>query len=272
MRPASNTNQREAAYGAWVEPPARRASTPPPASHEQAHTPSAQPPRTSSVGAPPQARTSSAQPPRTRSVGGPSQAGGAGGGAWGSSTTAYWLENPESASSVMMGGLGVLPGQPVPSAGREGNSYSNGTPTRSSHLASQPPPPLQHHEHHHHQQQQQRGSQVATSAASLGRASSDAGPVRRDSSAQPAASPARASALKSRNQADGFGKVYKGTLMDGTYIAVKQLDPTSLQGDREFYSEVAHLMRLRHQNLVSMMGMVLITPDANFDISYGIRF
>ncbi|GAX84415.1 hypothetical protein CEUSTIGMA_g11836.t1 [Chlamydomonas eustigma] len=53
----------------------------------------------------------------------------------------------------------------------------------------------------------------------------------------------------------GFGKVYRGTLLDGTDVAVKRLDPLSLQGDREFYAEVGMLTRLRHPNLVCIMGM-----------------
>ncbi|CAH1434481.1 unnamed protein product [Lactuca virosa] len=35
----------------------------------------------------------------------------------------------------------------------------------------------------------------------------------------------------------GFGVVYRGTLSDGTVIAVKQLSQTSNQGDREFVNE-----------------------------------
>ena len=53
----------------------------------------------------------------------------------------------------------------------------------------------------------------------------------------------------------GFGKVFRGTLLDGTEIAVKALDPLSLQGDREYYAEIALLTKLRHPNLVCIMGM-----------------
>lgn len=36
----------------------------------------------------------------------------------------------------------------------------------------------------------------------------------------------------------GFGKVYLGTLADGTKVAVKMLSQTSKQGYREFQAEV----------------------------------
>ena len=36
----------------------------------------------------------------------------------------------------------------------------------------------------------------------------------------------------------GFGKVYLGTLQDGTKVAVKLLSPTSKQGYKEFQSRL----------------------------------
>ncbi|XP_057982622.1 serine/threonine-protein kinase PBS1 isoform X2 [Malania oleifera] len=53
----------------------------------------------------------------------------------------------------------------------------------------------------------------------------------------------------------GFGSVYKGQLKStGQVVAVKKLNPTGLQGDKEFLVEVLMLSLLRHPNLVSMFG------------------
>jgi serine/threonine protein kinase len=38
----------------------------------------------------------------------------------------------------------------------------------------------------------------------------------------------------------GFGKVYLGTLQDQTQVAVKMLSPSSVQGYKEFQSEVRY--------------------------------
>ncbi|XP_073061339.1 probable LRR receptor-like serine/threonine-protein kinase At1g07650 isoform X1 [Primulina eburnea] len=52
----------------------------------------------------------------------------------------------------------------------------------------------------------------------------------------------------------GFGSVYKGTLLDGTLIAVKQLSSKSKQGNREFVNEVGIISGLQHPNLVKLYG------------------
>uniref|UniRef100_A0A6M2F083 non-specific serine/threonine protein kinase n=1 Tax=Populus davidiana TaxID=266767 RepID=A0A6M2F083_9ROSI len=53
----------------------------------------------------------------------------------------------------------------------------------------------------------------------------------------------------------GFGKVYKGTLPNsGTPIAVKRFCHESKQGLREFSTEIASIGRLRHKNLVRLLG------------------
>ncbi|XP_073149838.1 probable LRR receptor-like serine/threonine-protein kinase At1g07650 isoform X2 [Henckelia pumila] len=52
----------------------------------------------------------------------------------------------------------------------------------------------------------------------------------------------------------GFGCVYKGTLLDGTLIAVKQLSSKSKQGNREFVNEVGIISGLQHPNLVKLYG------------------
>lgn len=52
----------------------------------------------------------------------------------------------------------------------------------------------------------------------------------------------------------GFGWVFKGKLKDGLKVAVKQHKPASLQGEKEFKSEVHVLSQARHQNLVMLLG------------------
>ncbi|VVA99811.1 unnamed protein product [Arabis nemorensis] len=53
----------------------------------------------------------------------------------------------------------------------------------------------------------------------------------------------------------GFGKVYKGTLLTSNMdIAVKKVSHDSRQGMREFIAEIATIGRLRHPNLVRLLG------------------
>ncbi|KAK1312120.1 putative LRR receptor-like serine/threonine-protein kinase [Acorus calamus] len=52
----------------------------------------------------------------------------------------------------------------------------------------------------------------------------------------------------------GYGKVYKGILADGTIVAIKRAQEGSLQGSKEFYTEIELLSRLHHRNLVSLLG------------------
>ncbi|KAM0864691.1 hypothetical protein ACQ4PT_043758 [Festuca glaucescens] len=51
----------------------------------------------------------------------------------------------------------------------------------------------------------------------------------------------------------GFGCVYRGSLRSTT-VAIKLLHPESLQGQSEFNQEVAVLSRVRHPNLVTLIG------------------
>jgi serine/threonine protein kinase len=52
----------------------------------------------------------------------------------------------------------------------------------------------------------------------------------------------------------GYGKVYKGSLADGTVVAIKRAREGSLQGKKEFLTEIELLSRLHHRNLVSLIG------------------
>uniref|UniRef100_A0A0E0JXR3 non-specific serine/threonine protein kinase n=1 Tax=Oryza punctata TaxID=4537 RepID=A0A0E0JXR3_ORYPU len=52
----------------------------------------------------------------------------------------------------------------------------------------------------------------------------------------------------------GFGPVYKGTLANGTTVAVKKLSSQSSQGNREFLNEIGIISALRHPNLVRLFG------------------
>ncbi|KAI5679821.1 hypothetical protein M9H77_01048 [Catharanthus roseus] len=52
----------------------------------------------------------------------------------------------------------------------------------------------------------------------------------------------------------GYGKVYKGILADGTLVAIKRAQQGSLQGEKEFLTEIELLSRLHHRNLVSLVG------------------
>lgn len=51
-----------------------------------------------------------------------------------------------------------------------------------------------------------------------------------------------------------YGKVYKGILADGLTVAVKRAYQGSLQGEKEFFTEIEFLSRLHHRNLVSLVG------------------
>lgn len=55
----------------------------------------------------------------------------------------------------------------------------------------------------------------------------------------------------------GFGSVYKGSLLgfnDNQEVAIKRISQNSTQGEREFEAEVLSIGRLRHRNLVPLLG------------------
>ncbi|KAF7060350.1 hypothetical protein CFC21_067145 [Triticum aestivum] len=55
----------------------------------------------------------------------------------------------------------------------------------------------------------------------------------------------------------GFGAVYKGTLPDGKQIAVKRMSKSSAQGVDELKNELALVAKLKHKNLVWLIGVCL---------------
>ncbi|KAF9591280.1 hypothetical protein IFM89_003231 [Coptis chinensis] len=52
----------------------------------------------------------------------------------------------------------------------------------------------------------------------------------------------------------GYGKVYKVILADGSIVAIKRALEGSLQGEKEFLTEIELLSRVHHRNLVALMG------------------
>ncbi|RID77135.1 hypothetical protein BRARA_A00065 [Brassica rapa] len=52
----------------------------------------------------------------------------------------------------------------------------------------------------------------------------------------------------------GFGDVYKAVLKDGSAVAIKKLIQISGQGDREFMAEMETIGKIKHRNLVPLLG------------------
>lgn len=76
----------------------------------------------------------------------------------------------------------------------------------------------------------------------------------------------------------GYGKVYKGILADGTLVAIKRAQEGSLQGQKEFLTEIELLSRVHHRNLVSLLGycdeedeQVLLPHFSKGTVSYNSR-
>ncbi|CAO2201152.1 unnamed protein product, partial [Urochloa humidicola] len=55
----------------------------------------------------------------------------------------------------------------------------------------------------------------------------------------------------------GFGEVFKGVLQDGEEIAVKRLSHNSSQGFHELKNELVLATKLKHRNLVQLLGVCL---------------
>ncbi|PKA52276.1 putative LRR receptor-like serine/threonine-protein kinase [Apostasia shenzhenica] len=60
--------------------------------------------------------------------------------------------------------------------------------------------------------------------------------------------------LSNRVGGGGFGSVYKGTLKNGTVVAVKVLSSESTQGAKEFLTEITSISDIVHENLVKLYG------------------
>ncbi|XP_052208195.1 serine/threonine-protein kinase BRI1-like 1 [Diospyros lotus] len=52
----------------------------------------------------------------------------------------------------------------------------------------------------------------------------------------------------------GFGEVYKAQLRDGSAVAIKKLIRITGQGDREFMAEMETIGKIKHRNLVPLLG------------------
>ncbi|KAE8654548.1 Aldolase-type TIM barrel family protein [Hibiscus syriacus] len=52
----------------------------------------------------------------------------------------------------------------------------------------------------------------------------------------------------------GFGCVYKAQFNDGSLAAVKKLDCTSQDAEKEYANEVGFLCRFKHPNIISLLG------------------
>ncbi|KAG8383429.1 hypothetical protein BUALT_Bualt04G0012300 [Buddleja alternifolia] len=52
----------------------------------------------------------------------------------------------------------------------------------------------------------------------------------------------------------GFGDVYRADLKDGSVVAIKKLVHVSGQGDREFTAEMETIGKIKHRNLVPLLG------------------
>ncbi|XP_057542747.1 probable receptor-like protein kinase At1g11050 [Amaranthus tricolor] len=66
----------------------------------------------------------------------------------------------------------------------------------------------------------------------------------------------------------GFGMVYKGTLSDGTVVAVKKITESNIERDSDFRNEVEIISNLRHRNLVPLRGCCMIDVG-DIDDEYG---
>lgn len=68
----------------------------------------------------------------------------------------------------------------------------------------------------------------------------------------------------------GYGKVYRGMLPNGQFIAIKRAQQGSMQGGQEFKTEIELLSRVHHKNLVGLLGFCfehLTAKVADFGLS-----
>ncbi|KAJ6996725.1 systemin receptor SR160-like [Populus alba x Populus x berolinensis] len=59
----------------------------------------------------------------------------------------------------------------------------------------------------------------------------------------------------------GFGDVYKAELKDGSVVAIKKLIHISGQGDREFTAEMETIGKIKHDNLVPLLGYCKVREE-----------
>ncbi|KAK4394131.1 Systemin receptor [Sesamum angolense] len=59
----------------------------------------------------------------------------------------------------------------------------------------------------------------------------------------------------------GFGDVYKAQLKDGSIVAIKKLIHVSGQGDREFTAEMETIGKIKHRNLVPLLGYCKVVEE-----------
>ncbi|XP_064939587.1 brassinosteroid LRR receptor kinase BRL1-like [Musa acuminata AAA Group] len=59
----------------------------------------------------------------------------------------------------------------------------------------------------------------------------------------------------------GFGEVYKARLNDGCTVAIKKLIHVTGQGDREFTAEMETIGKIKHRNLVPLLGYCKIGEE-----------
>ncbi|KAL5802053.1 hypothetical protein ACOSQ4_030358 [Xanthoceras sorbifolium] len=59
----------------------------------------------------------------------------------------------------------------------------------------------------------------------------------------------------------GFGEVYKAQLKDGCVVAIKKLIHVTGQGDREFMAEMETIGKIKHRNLVPLLGYCKIGEE-----------
>ncbi|CAM0950898.1 unnamed protein product [Alopecurus aequalis] len=59
----------------------------------------------------------------------------------------------------------------------------------------------------------------------------------------------------------GFGEVYKAKLKDGSVVAIKKLIHYTGQGDREFTAEMETIGKIKHRNLVPLLGYCKIGDE-----------
>ncbi|CAA7396747.1 unnamed protein product [Spirodela intermedia] len=67
----------------------------------------------------------------------------------------------------------------------------------------------------------------------------------------------------------GFGVVYRGTLSDGSAVAVKRIIESDIQGDEEFRNEVDIISNLRHKNLVPLRGCCISSDSDDEEAGEG---